>query len=701
MDPTDLESAAPAARPAELDFLKGGGEMGALMRAHDWSQSSLGSPSGWPQALRTVVRLLLNTGHPMYIWWGEDGACLYNDAYRESIGPERHPGSLGLPAKQVWLEIWDVIGSQIEHVLSGHGATWNVNQLIPITRHGRKEDVYWTYSYSPIDDHTAPNQIGGVLVICTETTENVLLARQATAQRDQLDQLFKQAPSFMALLTGPDHIFEITNLRYQKLVGHRAVVGKTVVDALPEVVEQGFVALLDEVYKTGMAYSATGTKFNLQAVPGGPISERYVDFVYQPIKSKDGNVSGIFVEGIDVTDRARADSALRASEANYRELAQTLADSNRLKDEFVATLAHELRNPLAPIRNALEIQRRALDDKKVIAETRDMMERQVGQMMRLIDDLLDLSRLSRDMVELRRTHFSLAIALGNAIEASRPVIEQFSHRIVISLPGEDLIVEADDARIVQIFTNLLNNAAKFTPVGGRIEVTLVRENDAAIVSIRDNGIGISKPMLNRVFDLFTQVDRSYAEVSGGLGIGLTLVRQLVERHGGQIEARSSGLGTGSEFLIRLPLAPQDKDAIPLRSTNTNSARPINRLKILLADDNVDAARSLGMILSMIGHDVRTVHDGQSALDIGSEFCPDVMVLDIAMPLLDGHAVCRQARTEQWGKHVLFIALSGWGQTEDKLQSLEAGFNHHLIKPVELESLEELLAQYTKNSLRSE
>jgi PAS domain-containing protein len=254
MDRGPPEPAQRGNAAAASDFLLGGGEMGALMRAHDWSLSSLGSPGGWPQPLRTVVRLMLNTGHPMYVWWGPELACLYNDAYRESIGPERHPGSLGRPAREVWNEIWDIIGPQIDQVMSGRGATWHVDRLVPITRHGRLDEVYWTYSYSPIDDETAPRGIGGVLVVCSETTRQVLAARQLAAERDRLTQLFEQAPTFMALLHGPSHSIELANPGYMQLVGrHRPIIGKTVAEALPEAVAQGHVDLLDRVFESGQA----------------------------------------------------------------------------------------------------------------------------------------------------------------------------------------------------------------------------------------------------------------------------------------------------------------------------------------------------------------------------------------------------------------------------------------------------------------
>src|SRR3984957_6337428 len=291
------------------EFIRGGGEMGALMRAHEWQSTPLGSPDTWPQSLRTAVRLLLNSGHPMYIWWGPDLLCFYNDAYRQSIGPERHPGSLGRRAFEVWEEIWDIIGPLIAQVMSGGGATWHENALVPITRNGRREEVYWTYSYSPIDDGEAATGVGGVLVVCTETTQQVLSARHATQESRRFAELFEQAPSFMAMLRGPEHRFELANPSYLRLIGRRDVLGRTVAEAIPEAGGQGYLELLDTVYRTGQPFAANGVRYAAQPVAGGPVDEHSIDFVYQPIKDAAGAVTGIFVEGVDVTGRVIADAA--------------------------------------------------------------------------------------------------------------------------------------------------------------------------------------------------------------------------------------------------------------------------------------------------------------------------------------------------------------------------------------------------------
>ena len=292
--------------------------MGALIRAHDWRSSSLGPPSQWPAPLQTALGLILNTGHPMYIWWGRQLFCFYNDAYRQSIGPERHPGSLGCPGREVWDEIWDIIGPQIHQVMSGGGATWHENALVPITRNGRREEVYWTYSYSPIIDPASPTGVGGVLVVCAETTAHIVAARHAARERERFAQLFEQAPSFVAILQGPEHRFELTNPSYQRLIGHRNVIGRTVAEALPDAAAQGYIGLLDRVYSSGQSYTANAAKYAMQLAPGQPINERYLDFVYQPIRAADGAVNGIFVEGVDVTSRTLSEEARRDSEEQLR-----------------------------------------------------------------------------------------------------------------------------------------------------------------------------------------------------------------------------------------------------------------------------------------------------------------------------------------------------------------------------------------------
>jgi two-component sensor histidine kinase len=298
-------------REASEDFLVGGGEMGALTRRYDWTNTPLGPPSGWPQSLKTAVRILLTSQHPMFIWWGPELIQFYNDAYRKTMGPERHPSALGQRGRDCWEEIWDIIGPQIEFVMAGKGATWHVDQLVPVTRHGRRQNVWWTYGYSPIDE---AGRVGGVLVVCNDVTDQHILTEEMreanlrlAAEGNQLRQLFHEAPGFMCVLRGPHHVFELANASYLKLVGSRDIVGKPIRQALPELEGQRFFGLLDQVYESGKPFVGRRLPAILHNHETGTAEERYVDFVYQPIAGAEGATTGIFVEGSDVTDHVRAE----------------------------------------------------------------------------------------------------------------------------------------------------------------------------------------------------------------------------------------------------------------------------------------------------------------------------------------------------------------------------------------------------------
>ena len=901
--------------------------MGARMRAFDWASTPLGPAHDWPQSLRTVIRLLLNTGHPMYVWWGPERICLYNDAYRQSIGSERHPGSLGRPAREVWEEIWEVINPQIEQVMSGGGATWHVNQLVPITRNGRLEDVYWTYSYSPIDDEGAPGGIGGVLVLCTETTAQVNAEHRMADERNRLAQLFDQAPTFMAVLQGPDHRFTMLNPAYQTLVGGREVLGRTVAQALPEALAQGYVGLLDRVYSSGEAYVANGARYVIQN-EGTPPVERFVDFVYQPVKDGQGEVTGIFVQGADVTERSAAERSLRESDARFRaalragrmgswethygsmtrvwseegmelfglklvdgrghvggdhdeyvaalhpedrhlaahfrqladqqdtfeaeyrivrpdgtqlwlsgrgQVVQRMPDGRALrlisimgdaterkraeellrveherleialgagrmgayemnirdgvlwwspqtyalfgvdparfvptpehvlamlhpderedfvrlraqaiderrpfthefrickpdgseawlshrgqaeydaqgravrnygitmditerrraedrlreadqkKDRFIAILAHELRNPLAPIRNAVEVMRRLPPDAPA-ARFHDIIDRQVRQMAHLLDDLLDASRLSRGELRLRLQPLLLEQIVAQALEIAQPHVDAGTHELVLRPAQQSLGISGDLTRLAQVFSNILINAARYTPRGGVISLVCERRGELAVVTVADNGIGIEADDIERIFEMFTQAKSDSGMPRGGQGIGLALARGLVELHGGSITASSEGRGRGSRFEVRLPLMLS-------RGTGDTGPRavtaPAQQHRILVVDDLVDSTDSLAEALRALGQHVDVAYGGEEALRRAEAVRPDIVLLDLGMPGMDGYEVCRRLRREPWGRGLLVIAQTGWGQQHDRDRTREAGFDHHVVKPVDLGEL---------------
>jgi PAS domain S-box-containing protein len=369
---------------------------------------------------------------------------------------------------------------------------------------------------------------------------------------------------------------------------------------------------------------------------------------------------------------------------------EALKEADRRKDEFLAMLAHELRNPLAPIRNGLQLMRLAKNDAPTVEQTRTLVERQFSQLVHLVDDLMDVSRISRGMIELRKQPVEMAPVVSSAVEASRPFIEQMGHELTVIRPKQPVVVDADLTRLAQVFINLLNNAAKYSNRGGHIWLTVERQGSDVVVSVKDTGIGIDANHLARIFDPFMQIDRSLEKSQGGLGIGLTLVKRLVEMHGGRIEAKSDGLGKGSEFVVRLPVVVEaSKPSEPTKEDEP--AVPRSSLRILIVDDNRDGANSLAMLLRIMGNDTHTAYDGQEGVEVSGQVRPDVVLLDIGLPKLNGYEACRRIREQSWGKNVVLIAVTGWGQEEDRRRSHEAGFDHHMVKPVEPQALMKLLS----------
>ena len=388
----------------------------------------------------------------------------------------------------------------------------------------------------------------------------------------------------------------------------------------------------------------------------------------------------------DVTERRRMEDSLRG-------LAADLAEADRRKDEFLATLAHELRNPLAPLSNTLEILKRSSGPDAPVRQGLDTMERQLEQLVRLVDDLLDLSRITHNRIDLRKRHVELASVLRQAVLSAQPLADAARHTIEVTLPSEPIYLHADPVRLTQVFGNLLNNSCKYSPPGGTIRVTAQRDGDGAAVTVTDTGIGIPGDKLASIFDMFAQVDRTLEQSQGGLGIGLTLVKRLVELHGGSVEAQSAGIGHGSTFVVRLPASLDIAQVVQPgpNETQTNSATH----RILVVDDNKDSADSLALLLELTGHEVFTAHDGYSALDAAEQHRPDVVLLDIGLPALNGYDVCRRIREQPWGHTMVLIALTGWGQDEDRRRSQEAGFDGHLVKPVDHTRLLALLASLTE------
>ncbi|MCA1854965.1 PAS domain-containing protein [Massilia oculi] len=657
--------------PSEwLPFLSGGGQMGAMMRAHDWSVSPLGHPRGWPQALRTTVGLMLNSKFPMFVAWGPELGFLYNDSYATILG-EKHPQALGRRFHDIWREIWDDIHPLIVRALKGE-STYMDRLPLRMNRHGYDEDTWFRFSYSPVRDEDGT--VAGMYCACVEMTGEVLAERYREQENQRLMTLFEQAPGIFAVLRGPDHVFEIANESYLQLIGRRELIGKPAREALPEVAGQGFFELLDQVYHSGEPFVGHAVPVRVQRDASGPLEERYVDFVYQPIRGPKGEVEGIFVEGSDVTVRKRVEDDLRAA--------------NRQKDQFLAMLAHELRNPLAPITTAAQLLQRGSLDPQRARHASEIIVRQAEHMTDLVNDLLDVSRVTRGLAEIEKEDLDVASIVHGAVEQVRPLLDARRHALRIELPPQALHVSGDRTRLVQVVSNILNNAAKYTPSGGEIALRVRSEEGEAVIAVRDNGQGIDPQVLPYIFDLFTQAERTPDRSQGGLGIGLALVKSLVALHGGRVAAHSEGVNHGSEFVVRLPLlraAPAPDAGRPQAQGQEGPVR------VLVVDDNADAAQMLATLLEAHGHAVSVEYDGTTGLARALREQPEVMLLDIGLPDMDGHELARRLRAAPDTAGACLIALTGYGQNEDRERAREAGFDRHLVKPADLSELLHILA----------
>jgi signal transduction histidine kinase len=390
------------------------------------------------------------------------------------------------------------------------------------------------------------------------------------------------------------------------------------------------------------------------------------------------------------SEEKRAEEDKRV-QRRLQEQAEAFQEADRRKNEFLAMLAHELLNPLAPIRNAVQIQRLKSPPDSELHWTREVIERQIQQMTRMVDDLLDISRITLGKVKLQKETFELATVVARAVEMVRPLVGARKQRLTVALLPEPVWLEADPARLAQVLTNLLTNAVKFTDEGGQIWLAVDREESQVVIKVRDTGMGISPDLLPRVFDPFTQEDRSAARSQGGLGIGLALVRSLVDMHEGRVQAFSAGKGQGSEFVVHLPAPKVTPPPLGTVASEPRSRGKVAGRRILVVDDNADGAQSLGMLLQMFGHEVRTAQDGPAAIEEARKYEPEVVLLDIGLPGMDGLEVARRLRQEL-GLKALLVAMTGYGQEEYRRRSQEAGFNAHLVKPVDLETLHTMLAQ---------
>ena len=559
------------------------------------------------------------------------------------------------------------------------------NHTVLIRRDGREY---------PIDDSAAPirsetGTVSGCVLIFRDVSNQRGLERQRTEQLHTARLLAAIVESSNDAIVGKtlDGTIRSWNAGAERVFGYTAdeAVGKNISlvippDRLGE--EEQIIARL----KAGERIEHFETERRHR---DGRLLQ--VSLTISPIRDESGAVVGASKIARDVTERRRLEDSLRS-------LAADLSRADRKKNEFLAMLAHELRNPIAAISNAVRALRLGVSDADAVRSTSEMLERQVAQLGRLVEDLLDVNRITHGKIELRKARTALAPILQQAIDAAQPMCRNLGHEFTVTLPPHDIHVEGDAARLTQVVGNLLHNACKFTDPGGRIFLTVGQEGREAVIRVRDTGIGIATEHFPVLFEMFRQVDTSLERSQGGLGIGLTLVKTLVELHGGAVSVTSEGPARGSEFTVRLPVAPQPPDAAPAKAVATTSASR----RVLVVDDNADGAESLAMLLQFDGHETRMAHDGRAALDAAERFRPDVILLDIGLPGMNGYEVCRQIRGSEWGGAITIVALTGWGQDEDRNRSREAGFDTHMVKPVDHEALTRLLASIpTDDNSRSE
>ena len=588
----------------------------------------------------------------------------------------------------MWSSLWDTQShTEMARALevARAGKTGKFGGLRSI---GEAKARWWDAWVRPIIDGSG--HVRALVAVSRDMTlsrEADALSRQASAALAVADEanaklraFFEQGANFAALTRSDGAVLEV-NLAAVALAGFemKDIIGR-------KFWECGWwnrSAEVAEIVKAGLALAASGERFREELcyfMADG--SERIVDLTLAPVLGDADTVLFVAVTGTDITDRKLAAEKLRQISADFSE-------ADRRKTEFLVTLAHELRNPLAPISNGLDAMRLCADKPEVVARTRAMMARQVDQLSHLVDDLLDIARISSGKVDLKKLEVDLGAILAVAIETSAPLMDASGHTFTLALSPEPMRLFADPTRIIQAVSNLLNNAAKYTPRGGAISLSAAREGDEAVVFIADNGVGIAEAHIESVFTMFSQVGKSIERSQGGLGIGLSLVRQLVGLHGGTVSARSAGLDAGSVFTIRLPLALSDHGLSSALQAATEPADGAS-LKILIADDNTDAADAMSDVMSMLGHQCSVAYDGAQALEMARASRQDAIFLDIGMPILNGYETALAIRKTDAIEGTVLIALTGWGGADERAKSSLAGFDHHITKPASLDTLTTLL-----------
>ncbi|SFV10588.1 Signal transduction histidine kinase [Pseudoduganella namucuonensis] len=713
-----------------LAFLDGGGECGERLRGYDWGSSRMGAPEHWPLSLQVSLRTILASKFPMAIHWGRDLLTFYNDAFAHVLG-SKHPGHLGRPVHELWREMWDQIGPIFEHVFTGETYYVENASYAPERGHTQRE-TYFTHCHSPIWGDSG--QVEGVLLVLTESTREVLaerafvaLNRRQAFQLDMADRMRGMASPAEIKTTATELLGKYLRVARVYFTEIHAATRTAYLQGLWTSPDQGELpalpvsGTLDELSPEIMGALAAGRPFVVDDVGADRRTAAYAR-AYQAL-----GIAAIVVVPLlqagrvtcalnltmpaprgwtrddiaiaqdvvqrtwEAAERARAVAALRSEHEHSQRAQAALRDADSRKDEFLAMLAHELRNPLAPIGTAAELLRHFQFDEATVKRTSEVISRQVKHMTGLIDDLLDVSRVTRGMVPLKKETLDLRTVASHAVEQVRPLMEARRHRFVVRLPEEPVFVHGDNKRLVQVLANLLNNAAKYTPEDGFVELSVGVRGENVTVTVRDNGVGMRPELLARAFELFAQDERTLDRSQGGMGLGLALVQRLAEAHQGSVAAHSDGIGKGSTFILRLPMTHPRRDE-GKGPEGGASAAPVRSLRLLVVDDNVDAADTLGTLLADAGHQVRVENSSRVALDVARELKPDICLLDIGLPDIDGNELARRLRAQPETGHAVLVAVTGYGQERDRNEAYAAGFDYHFVKPVDMGRLYALIAR---------
>jgi len=639
-----------------------GGEMGKRIQGHDWTSTPMGPIEQWPQSVKTAVDIMLANPQSVLVYWGPNQLMLFNDACFPILG-DKQAWALGKPFREVFIEVWKDFGPVMNDLMAGK-SFYVENQALPISGRPSRPIGWFTYSYTPLRDESGTVQ--GIFCVATETTEKVI------ADQTLIESMDEGFIAFQTLYEDgriSDFLYLATNPAFQAQTGLVGVLGRTLKEVVPGV-ERQWIEIFGQVMSSGR-----GARFTQEASPLG----RWFDCYAFRYGTEDSTRLGVLFR--DITHARLVDLEL--------------ANVSRRKDEFLAMLAHELRNPLAPIAAGASLLEMVSGDADRVKKTGAVIARQVSHMTGLVDDLLDVSRVTRGEVNLNLSAVDVHQVLFDSVEQVRPILKARRHELSLDISPQSALVHGDLKRLVQAFGNLLSNAAKYMPDGGRIAVSMVVEQETIEVSVTDTGQGMSPELLKQCFELFVQGERTSERTGGGLGIGLALVRSIVELHKGSVHAESPGVGKGSRFAVSLPRAFRQQEGNPELPTVAEQQHARERLKVLLVDDNEDAAQMLGMLVEAMGYEVVIDYSPIAALKRVDQEKPDVCLFDIGMPEMDGYELAKAIRMIPTLGHLTLVAVTGYGQPEDRTKAIQAGFDEHFAKPVNTSTLADLLAKHQR------